>query len=91
MCKGQSFVRQYHHGSRHVVHCNHLAVLHHFANAFASGRSVLESGPGLDEVAAQAQAQQTGGRLHIQHTGSHLRGWLQTQGLAYRVYTCVIK
>lgn len=74
MCKGHVFVWQLQHGSRHVVHSGHLAVLHHLTNAVNSGRTRFHSGPGLNKVAAQAQGHQAGGWLHIQHTGSHLGG-----------------
>ncbi len=69
MYKGNRFVWQFQHGSRHVVQSGHLAVLHHLTDAVTSSRIGVNSGPGLNEVAAQAQGHQTGGRLHIQHTG----------------------
>lgn len=74
MCKGYGFVWQFQHGSRHVVHSGHLAVLHHLTNAVTSSRTWVNCGPGPNKVAAQAQGHQAGGRLHIQHTGSHLGG-----------------
>lgn len=52
MHKDHGFVRQFQHGSRHVVHGGHLAVLHHLADAVASGGTRLDSGAGLREVAA---------------------------------------
>lgn len=77
MNKGLRFVWQFQHGSRHVVHSGHLAVLHHLTDAVISSRRGVNSGPGLHEVAAQAQGHQTGGWLHIQHTGLHLGGMMQ--------------
>lgn len=74
MCKGHGFVWQLQHGSRHVVHSGHLAVLHHLTNTVTSSRTQFHDGPRLNKVAAQAQGHQAGGRLHIQHTGSQLGG-----------------
>lgn len=72
MNKGQSFAGQFQHRSRHVVQGSHLAVFHHLTNAVDAGRGWVDSGPGLNQVAAQAEAHQTCGEVHIQHTGSQL-------------------
>lgn len=58
MYKGLCFVWQFQHGSRHVVHSSHLAVLHNLSNAITSSRQGVNFGPGLKEVAAQAQGYQ---------------------------------
>lgn len=74
MYKGYGFVWHFQHGSRHVVNHDHLAGLHHLTNSITSGRTWVNAGPRLNEVAAQAQGHQTSGRLHIQHTGPNLEG-----------------
>lgn len=87
MYEGQRFVWQLQHGSRHVVHSGHLAVLHHLTNAVTSSRRGVNCGPGLNEVAAKAEGNQTGGRLHIQHTGSHLGRLMQKRVSLQSLYS----
>lgn len=72
MYEGCRIVRQFQHGSRHVVGDGHLAVLDYLTDAV--DRKRIHSGPRLNEVAAQAEGHRTSGRIHVQHTGSHLRG-----------------
>lgn len=61
--KGCGFVRQFQHGSRHVVGDGHLAVLYYLTDAV--DRKRIDSGPRLNEVAAQAEGHHSSGRIHV--------------------------
>lgn len=75
MRKGRGFVRQLQHGPRHVMYRGHLALLHHLSGPVPAGRSVVDVRHGLQEVAAQAQPDEAGGRLDVQNARSHLVGY----------------
>lgn len=87
MYENHSLVRQLQDSSGHVVHSGHLATLKHLPNAVTTGRESLHTGSWLKEMAAQGQAHQTAGRLHIQHTSPHLEG--QTQGNIALLYVSI--
>lgn len=87
--KGHRFVGQLQHGSGHVVHGGHLAVLHHLTDAVTCSRRGVNDGPGLNEVAAQAQGHQAGGQLHVQNTGLHLGGRTQNRVSLQRSYSAL--
>lgn len=70
MYKHHSLVRQLQHGSRQVMESGHLAAMRHLPYPL-SGHQV-HIAPWLQQVAAQGQAHQPGGRLHIKDAGLHL-------------------